>query len=171
MMRSLELDFRRQRASWPWAAPLLAVLALGFASDVAFSYATAQKEIFEKQKTLARLDPRRMKPARNAPPEEVALARETAQKLSTPWSTLFAALESAATDQVTLLSIEPDAKAGTVVITGDSKDYLATLTSVLNLSRVGALSGVQLLHHEVKANEAQKPVAFSISAAWKEGAQ
>jgi hypothetical protein len=168
MMRPLELDFRRGRASWPWTGPLLLALALGFAGDVAFSFVKTRQQVSEKQIALAKLDPRRLQPRKNAPPEEVALARETAQRLSTPWTTLFAALESAAIDQVTLLSIEPDPKAGTVVISGDSKDYLATLSYVLNLSRVGALSHVQLLRHEVKVSEPQRPVGFSISAAWQE---
>jgi Tfp pilus assembly protein PilN len=112
-----------------------------------------------------------MKIGRSATVEEIALARETVQRLSTPWTRLFSALESAATDNVTLLSIEPDPKARTVVISGDSKDYLAALTYVLNLSRSSALSGVELVRHEVKQNDPRHPVAFSVSAAWKEARQ
>ena len=90
------------------------------------------------------------------------------QRLGLPWSKLFAALEGAANDQVALLAIEPDTKSGTVTISGDSKDYLSTLTYVLNLSRNDALSHVQLVRHEVKQNDPQRPVSFSISAAWNE---
>jgi len=39
---------------------------------------------------------------------------------------------------------------------------------VLNLSQAEALSNVQLVRHEVKQNDPQRPVAFSISAAWNE---
>jgi hypothetical protein len=39
---------------------------------------------------------------------------------------------------------------------------------VLNLSRSDAFSGVELVRHEVKANDPRHPVAFAISAAWKE---
>ena len=67
-----------------------------------------------------------------------------------------------------LLAIEPDTKSGTVKISGDSKDYLAALTYVLNLSRSDALSKVELVRHEVKQNDPQKPVSFSIQAAWNE---
>jgi hypothetical protein len=40
---------------------------------------------------------------------------------------------------------------------------------VLNLSRSDALSGVQLVRHEVKPEDPQKPVSFSVSAKWVEG--
>jgi len=166
--RPLQIDFRRSPASWPWAGPVLFALALAFAGDVGVSYVKAVRAVREKQTTLAKLDPRRMKIGRSATVEEIALARETVQRLSTPWTRLFSALESAATDNVTLLSIEPDPKARTVLISGDSKDYLAALTYVLNLSRVGVLDHVQLVRHEVKKDEPQRPVGFAISAAWAE---
>ena len=44
----------------------------------------------------------------------------------------------------------------------------AALSYVLNLSRSEALSAVQLVRHEVKQNDPQHPVAFSVSAAWNE---
>jgi hypothetical protein len=69
---------------------------------------------------------------------------------------------------VALLAIEPDPKTGTVLITGDSKDYLAALTYVLNLSRTETLSKVQLVRHEMKQNDPQKPVGFAVSASWVE---
>jgi len=91
------------------------------------------------------------------------------QRLSLPWDGLFSALESAASDQVALLAIEPDPRSGTVVISGTSKDYLAALTYVLNLRRDEKLGRVQLVRHEVKQNEPQRPVAFAVSASWVQG--
>jgi hypothetical protein len=98
----------------------------------------------------------------------LAAARDTARRLALPWPGLFGAIESAASDDVALLAIEPDPRAGKVTLSGDSKDYLAALTYVLNLSRSAALSGVQLVRHEVKQNDPRHPVAFAVSAAWKE---
>jgi Tfp pilus assembly protein PilN len=164
-MQKLRLDFRRDGATPRWVAPALLAVALAFAGDVGFSFAKNLQLEKKNEAALAKLDPRSFKPARNASAEELAAARETVQRLSTPWDKLFGALESAASDQVALLAIEPDPKAGTVKISGDSKDYLAVLTYVLNLSRAEALSGVQLARHETK-NDAQKTVGFSISASW-----
>jgi hypothetical protein len=166
--RPLHIDFRRPAASWPWAGPVLFAVALAFAADVGVSYVKTLRAYRDKQTTLARMDPRRMKVGRSASPEEIALARETVQRLSTPWTRLFAALESASTENVTLLSIEPDPKGRTVLISGDSKDYLAALSYVLSLSRVDTLDHVQLVRHEVKKDEPHKPVGFTVSAAWRE---
>ena len=164
-MQKLRLDFRRDSATPRWVAPALLAIALAFAGDVGFSFAQNLKLEKKNEAALAKLDPRSFKPARNASAEELAAARETVQRLSTPWDKLFGALESAADEQVALLAIQPDPRAGTVVISGDSKDYLAALTYVLNLSRAGALSHVQLARHEVK-KDPQKTVAFSVSAEW-----
>ena len=167
-MQELRLDFRRSPGTPRWVAPALLAIALAFAGDVGFSFAKNLRLEKKNEAALARLEPRSLKAApgsRAGSPEELAAARETVQRLSTPWEKLLGALESAATDQVALLAIEPDPKAGTVTISGESKDYLSVLTYVLNLSRAEALSRVQLARHEQK-KDAQKSVGFSVSASW-----
>lgn len=166
-MKALKLDFCRTRPAPRWAAPLLLAIAIVFAGDACFSFLSTISHAKEEEKLLAKAEPRTYSPGRKASPEEVAAARDTVQRLSTPWDRLFSALESAADEQVALLAIEPDPKSGTVMIAGDSKDYLAALTYVLKLSQSDALSHVQLARHEIRSSEPQKPVSFSISAAWR----
>lgn len=155
----LELDFVRRRRGSPWAGRLLLAVAVAFSADVGLSYVKLNGQVLEAQTRLSRNE--FQSPGTSA--EDLAAARDTVQRLSTPWASLFGAIESAASDQVALLAIEPDPKAGTVLISGDGKDYLAALTYVLNLSRSEALSGVQLLRHEARPDA----VGFSVSAAWK----
>jgi hypothetical protein len=164
-MQALQLDFCRTRKAPRWVAPVLMAVALAFCGDVAISFVKERTSFLKNERAVAALDPRSYRPARSATAEEVAAARDTLQRLSTPWDKLFGALESAASDQVALLSIQPDPKAGTVLISGDSKDYLAALTYVLNLSRAEALTRVQLARHEMKQDQG-KSVGFSVSAAW-----
>lgn len=166
-MRRLELDFGGQRSSSPWAGRVLLALAAAFALDVAISYRDVQASLDSHEAAAAATQPRAA-PPRKVSAEELALVRDTVQRIGMPWDKLFGALESAASEQVALLGIEPDPKAGTVVISGDSKDYLATLTYVLNLSRSEALTGVQLVRHEAKAKDPNGPVSFAVSAAWSE---
>jgi len=165
-MRALRLDFSRTRPAPRWTAPLLLAIAMVFAGDAAFSFLSTLKDVRDSETALAKLEPRTYSPSRKASVEEVAAARETVQRLSTPWDSLFTALESAADEHVALLAIEPDPKSGTVLISGDSKDYLSALTYVLNLGRSEALSHVQLARHEVRTTEPQRPVSFSVSATW-----
>ena len=166
-MQRIELDFIRRAQRSRWAGRVLLAVALGLAGDMAFSYASLLRSVKENESIVARAQPGKP-PAAPASAEEVALARDTVERLALPWPKLFSALEAAASDQVALLAIEPDTKSGTVKISGDSKDYLAALGYVLNLSQADTLSHVQLVRHEVRQNDPQRPVSFSISAAWNE---
>ena len=165
-MQRIELDFVRRRPASRWAGRVLLAVAIGIAGEMGYSYLQLARSVKSDEATLARAQPR--KAVNPVSPEEVSAARETVDRLGLPWTKLFAALEAAANEQVALLAIEPDTKSGTVTISGDSKDYLAALTYVLNLSRADTLSRVQLVRHEVKQNDPQRPVSFSISAAWNE---
>ena len=173
-MRRLDLDFHRTRLASPWAGWVLMVIAAAFITELGVSYLGAREALAQKQRRLAELGrptefakwvgPR----SQRASAEEIAFAAETIRRLTTPWDNLFTALESAASDDVALLAIDPDPASGTVVISGESKDYLAALSYVLYLRRAKTLANVQLIKHELRQNDPRRPVAFSISASWRE---
>ena len=166
-MKRLALDFVARPRGSRWAARVLLGAALAVAADLALTYAKLDHAVKSNEAVVARAQPRKSA-APAVSKDELSAARETVERLSLPWAKLFAALEAAANDRVALLAIEPDPKTGTVKISGDSKDYLAALTYVLDLSKTPTLSNVQLVRHEVKSNDPQHPVAFQISAAWNE---
>lgn len=166
-MNRLEINFTGRGRRSPWPARILLAVALAVSLDMALAYRDLRAALELNQVKIARAEPRGA-PARKVAAEEVAAVRETLERLATPWDRLFGALESAASDQVALLAVAPDTKAGTVVISGDSKDYLAALSYVMNLSRSEALNRVQLVKHEAKANEPGAPVSFAVSAGWRE---
>jgi len=162
----LDLDFVARRRASPWVGRVLLAAALTVSADMGLQFYDLQKINSGYRVEFAKVGPRSGRVIKPASAEEVAAARETVQRLSLPWTKLFAAVESAASDQVALTAIEPDPKTGTVKISGDSKDYLAALTYVLNLSRAEGLSSVQLVRHETR----QGSVGFTVSASW-EGAR
>ena len=127
IMNRLAIDFSGRRRRSPWPGRVLLALAAAVCVDTVMSYRDAL-ELAESLRGAARAGAaaRRSRAARSRQ-EELAAVRDTLERLAMPWDALFGALESAASDQVALLGIEPDAKAGTVVISGDSKDYLAAL--------------------------------------------
>ena len=159
-MQRLDLDFVRSRRGSRRAGYVLLALAIALTGDAAWRFSTLKNAVGKAEQAVARASPRVGAPQVGA--DELALARDTLSRLALPWTRLFAALEGAASEDVALLAIEPDPKSGTVKISGDSKDYLAALTYVMNLSRSDALSHVQLLRHEAR----QDAVGFQISAAW-----
>ena len=167
-MKRLELDFVRHQRS-AWAGRVLLAVAVAFAGDVAWSYREAQDRLRASEAlAAARSTPRVAAPESTTPatPEELAQVRETVARLSLPWEKLFGAIEGATNDHVAVLAVEPDSRTGTVTISGDSKDYLAALSYVLNLQQSDALSRVQLVRHEVKANDPQRAVAFTVTGHW-----
>jgi Tfp pilus assembly protein PilN len=162
-MVRLDIDFIRSRPRSAWAGRLLFAIALAVAADAGWTYLRLREAVSADQGRLAVVQPRAV---RKVAAEELTAARETVQRLTLPWTQLFGALESAASPQVALLAIEPDPRTGKVTISGDSKDYLAALTYVLNLRRAEGLANVELVRHEQTADDPRRPVAFSISATW-----
>jgi len=98
-------------------------------------------------------------------------AGRMAEQLGAPWTQLLAELESASRDssgQIAVLSIEPDAVKHNVHITGESKDLPLALAYVQRLQASSLLRYPMLDSHEVKADDAQRPVRFAMSAEWRE---
>jgi len=172
-MHPLTIDFHRTRRSAPWAGPLLAVLALALSAEVGLAYQRAREATAAAEQRLASFGSRAER-ARSAAPqagatrEELAAAREAFVRLSTPWEKLFGALESSASGKVALVGIEPDPKAGSVLISGESPDYLAALNYLLELQRGGTLRQAHLVRHERRDQDPRGGVAFSIAASWSD---
>ena len=171
-LQALKIDFHAARRSAPWAGPLLAVLAVALAAEVGVSYERARDATSAAEQRLASQGKRAERGRNDAPRaaatrEELAAARDIYQRLATPWERLFGALEASASSKIALLGIEPDPKAGTVLISGESADYLAALNYVLDLERGGALKQPRLVRHE-RGNDARGAVAFAVSASWNE---
>jgi len=170
----LELDHLRRsprpaRISW-----LLLAIAIAFAADVGSSYVRTRAEIEARTAKLARLSGAR--PEREAAAstqagapskEEFGAAQDTILRLSMPWDNVFSALEAARSDDVALLSIEPDAGSGSLSITGEARSYPAALTYVAWLSHEKTLKNVRLARHEIDRNDARQRIFFTISADWK----
>jgi Tfp pilus assembly protein PilN len=169
-LRPLALDYKRVRAAAPWAGWVLLALAILFLADVGYSYYAARQSLAETEARLAKLvrsgaAGRSAARPRAVSPEEITVARETYQRLATPWDELFGALESAANERITLIAIEPDAKAGTVALSGEAKDYPAALDYVARLRASRLFSNAHLVKHEARGNQ---EVAFSVAAKWGE---
>lgn len=165
-MRRLELDLWRRPKASPWMGRLLLAVAAAFAADVGYSYTETRRALETNRQTLARAAPRSV-PAPPASADEVAAVRDTVERIGMPWERLFGALEAAAGEDISLAGIEPDPKAGTVLVSGNARHYLAALGYVLNLSRDPALAQVQLVRHEALSAQPQGPVSFAVSAQWK----
>lgn len=171
-MRSLDIDFVKVRPATPWVRWALLAIAIAFCIDLGISYYRLGYRIAANEQRLAEIQRAANAAgktgiaARPPTPEELRVARDTVQRLAMPWSALFKALESSASDSVTLLAIDPQPKNGTVVISGEAASYRAVLDYVALLGAAGALERPHLLRHERRRDDTQDIVAFSILASW-----
>jgi hypothetical protein len=103
--------------------------------------------------------------------EEVAAedhrAREISSFLLLPWRDFFAAIESASQDDVALLAIEPDHKKNHVRITAEAKDFGILIDYLKRLGNAPQLKLVRLLRYEVREDDKQHPIRFTVEASWK----
>jgi hypothetical protein len=167
---SLDFEFVERRGAG-WIGWALLVIGALFVADLARTYFTLRNEVprIEARLTAENRTLPSEKPARNAATaEELTEARAVVARFAAPWPALFAAIEASRIDEVSLLTIEPEASSGHVVITGEARNYLAVLTYVARLEAQAGLGRVHLARHEVRETEPRRPVAFSISARWRQ---
>jgi len=168
-MRRLRFDFAVQRKARGLAGWLLLAFGAISVGDLARQYLPLLAEV-ERMEQLPYVDEPAGKASsvRNAAnPEEFAAARAVVARFAAPWPTLFAAIESVQLENVSLLSIEPDALTGQVLITGEAKDYLALLTYVAQLGAHPGFARVHLSRYETKDVQSRRPIAFSVLAQWR----
>jgi hypothetical protein len=171
-MRRLGFDFAVQRKAHGWAGWLLLAFAAIFVADLGRQYLSLQTELERMEARLPRLDEPEAKVLFGQRPpsiEELAAARAVVARFAAPWPSLFSAIESVKVDDVALLSIEPDAGSGQVLITGEAKDYLALLTYVAHLGAHPGFTRVHLSRYEVRDSQPRRPIAFSVLAQWRRG--
>ena len=176
-MRALQLDFQRQSKPLPWLGLGLLTAALAVCLLLGGYYHSLQRLNDTWEAKLDRLDRLSSRAARmprliDAQAErtqmlEVRQANLVLRQLRMPWNDLFRAVEDSAGKDVALLGLEPDTRNGTVKITGEAKHLDAVLDFVKELGSHEVFSSVFLQNHQVQQKDPQRPLRFSLLAAWK----
>ncbi len=171
-MLYVDLDYQRKKVSGLGLGLLACGLIAAVAANLAEMAATqaltsAQAQLAEARKPALRRQAAEQatgsKEAQLALHEAEAVVRELRQ----PWDGLFAAIEDAKTDDVALLSVDPDANRGLLRIGGEARRREAMLDFVQRLEGEGVLHDVLLVEHAIQLQNRDKPVRFSISATWE----
>ena len=92
------------------------------------------------------------------------------RELSLPWAHLLDDLESAGQDSsqdVALLSLEPDREKHRVRIGAEARTLPAALDFVERLQKADTLAFPLLDSHKVRADQRERPVYFELTAEWK----
>lgn len=83
------------------------------------------------------------------------------------WERLFFALESAASDSLTLLELVPDRDE--ISISGEAKSFAAVSDYIRRLNETAVIADTHLTTSEVDAKHPQRPIRFSLHARWRRG--
>jgi len=170
-LRALNLDFKQTPRHWSVLGLLLLVIGAAVLATVASveRSLTGQIELVEaRMEVLAKRG--KIKPAQPLDAQElqqeIRQANDILQQLSLPWDALFNAVEATSEKQIALLSIQPDVGKHIVRIGGEAKDFDALLAYMTRLEHSKILNHVYLTSHELRSQDAEKPVRFSLLANW-----
>jgi hypothetical protein len=176
-MGALRLDYQRPNRLVPWLGVGMLVAAGGALALLGGQYrALNQQFAFWEGKVehIERVSSHRAFMSRplseqavRAQMLEVKQANQVVRQLSQPWNALFKAVEPVGENGIALLSMEPDLQKGTVKIGGEAKDLSALLKYVRQLSSREVFGGVQLINHQIRQDDPEKPLRFSLLAYWK----
>ena len=169
-MRRLELDYVASAHGPRWAG--IAVLALGCLS-VAYLVTRdrdARAQLAALDATQGMLNAER--PAKALPKqqidEQMKVVNTVLKQLTLPWAQIIAAVENAASDDVVILQMQPEAQQRLLRLTAEAKNQKAMIEYVARLEQEGALADVHLIRHEVQSDDPAHPIQFGVQAALKE---
>ena len=168
---ALQLDFKQSPRQWPALGVLLLIVGaawLAYAANEArvltgqIDLAEARLEILAKRGKVPPASP----VDAQALQQEVRQANAILQQLTLPWNALFEVLESTSEKQIALLAVQPDAGKRIVRLSGEAKNFDALLAYIARLEQSRILNHVYLTSHEVRTQDAEKPVRFTLVANW-----
>lgn len=179
-MRRLDLDYIHRPAAANRAGLAILLLAVLVAAGMPALYVhhADQKEALQaRHRQLERsqqyasghtaLSAAAMQEAQS----EIRRANEVILQLDLPWGPLFEAVEASSHETVALLVIQPDAQKRMVSLAAEAKDMPSAVAYVKRLGREPILSDTHIINHQVQEQDPDKPLRFSVQAAWREKAQ
>jgi hypothetical protein len=100
-----------------------------------------------------------------------ASVQQAATDLATPWTLLLAELEQASKDtqgEVALLGVDPDHAKHSVRVSAEARTLSLALAYVQRLQTSHSIQYPMLDRHEIRADDAQHPVRFELTGAWRD---
>jgi hypothetical protein len=169
-MRPLWLDYQQAMPGRRRNGVMVLLLGLGVGAALMAEYTGMAAESEDLQYQVARLR-RDADQARRAGTEEGKATAPGEAAASTghsnaAWEGLFAALEAAAGEEVTLLALQPGPRE--IQISGEAKDLATAMDYLGKLQGSRALTNVHLTQSGVVEEHPQHPLRFTLAAEWRE---
>lgn len=167
--RRLQLDYvappRRSRLAG--IALLAAAIAIaGVLFDRHRDARLALERIEARQGMLTERRPVRAAP-RERLEEEAKSAEAVLRQLALPWGAIIETVEDAATEDVAILQLQPDAQSKQLRLGAEARTQEAMLEYLRKLVAAKALANVHIVNHQVQADDPQRPIQFTVQASLK----
>ncbi len=166
----VNLDYVAAARRPPWLGVALLAIALAVAGGLLLEYRGAQSELARIEAAAGLVGPARQSAprlSRERLDEEVRDAERVVRQLALPWGTLVLAIEQAATRDVALLQLQPDADSRLVKLTAEARNREAMFDYVRRLGAAQGLGDVHVVSHQVQRDDPRRPVQFSVQASMK----
>lgn len=163
--RRLELDYIVPRRRRRWPGLVLLGISLVVLGDLLLRYHETATAL-ERLRSVRAPAPARPLPAKSQEVEE-RIARAALRQLALPWARLVRALEGAATPDVALLQLHPEAQQQVLRITAEARDARAMFRYLRGLAQAKGLSDIHLVSHQMVQDDPQHPVRFSAQASFR----
>ena len=151
----------------PWAAGAVVLgLSLALAASMLHEFKNLRLEI-ERIEAVRGLAVSQRVP-RKALDEESKSAEAVMRQLALPWSAMVRAVESAASPDVAVLQLEPQARERQLRLTAEAKSEEAMLAYLRRLGGWSDLAEVRLASHQVMVEDPQRPIQFTALARLKD---
>lgn len=168
-MRALSLDFQRKASNARLGYAIVAVGALVAALVVgaqAFVYQEMQPYEAPARNTERGRGERLLPSGATSEADALAGARMVVGHLAGPREKLFRTLEGIEEPDVALLALTPDSQKRTLRIYAEARSFDAMLSYFRALEKSRTFTQVVLVEHEIQNADPQRPLRFSLAAAW-----
>lgn len=98
--------------------------------------------------------------------KEITQANTVLDQINLPWEALFDSIESASTEHIALLSLQPNVANRMLRINGEARSMSELLDFVEALERELVFENVHLLNYKIKQDNPQRPIIFLLTATW-----
>lgn len=169
-MKRVELDYLARRRRPALLGLVVLGLSLALGGELALRYRDVRLELARLETQSGLIAPERRvvrTVTKERLDEEAKAAAAVVRQLTLPWGPLIGAIEQAATRDVAVLQLQPDAESRTLRITAEARYRDAMFEYLRRLAAARSLAEVHVVSHQVQREDPQRPIQFSVQASLK----
>jgi|AP12_2_1047962.scaffolds.fasta_scaffold16496_2 Tfp pilus assembly protein PilN len=169
-LRRLELDYVVRPQTSRTLGVLVLVLGLASAATLVERYRTVSVELEQLETRRALLGDAQVALRASSPgqlDEETKRVESVLRQLALPWGAIIESVEEANTADVALLQLQPDAEQRQLRLGAEARSRQAMLEYLQRLAAARGLTEVHVVSHQVRLEDPQRPVRFTVQASLK----